>query len=92
MALRSTGSPIARRRSDGRANCAKRLPVIVTVGAPASPSGAFSRQSQRWRLVRERFDDGGYSGGSMERPALQSLLNRVRERRIDVIVVYKSIG
>jgi len=42
--------------------------------------------------VRERFDDGGYSGGSMERPALQSLLNRVRERRIDVIVVYKSIG
>jgi DNA invertase Pin-like site-specific DNA recombinase len=48
-----------------------------------------SQAREGWRLVRERFDDGGYSGGSMERPALQNLLNRVRERRIDVIVVYK---
>src|SRR5271163_2275806 len=48
-----------------------------------------SQAHEGWRLVRERFDDGGYSGGSMERPALQSLLNRIRERRIDVIVVYK---
>ena len=48
-----------------------------------------SQAHEGWRLVRERFDDGGYSGGSMERPALQNLLNRVRERRIDVIVVYK---
>jgi site-specific DNA recombinase len=48
-----------------------------------------SQAHEGWRLVRERFDDGGYSGGSMDRPALQILLNRVRERRIDVIVVYK---
>ena len=48
-----------------------------------------SQAHEGWRLVRERFDDGGYSGGSLERPALQSLLDRVRERRIDVIVVYK---
>jgi site-specific DNA recombinase len=48
-----------------------------------------SQAREGWRLVRERFDDGGYSGGSMDRPALQNLLNRVRERRIDVIVVYK---
>ena len=48
-----------------------------------------SQAHEGWRLVRERFDDGGYSGGSMERPALQNLLDRVRERRIDVIVVYK---
>ena len=48
-----------------------------------------SQAHEGWRLLRERFDDGGYSGGSMERPALQSLLARVRERRIDVIVVYK---
>ncbi len=48
-----------------------------------------SQAHEGWRLVREHFDDGGYSGGSMERPALQNLLNRVRERRIDVIVVYK---
>jgi site-specific DNA recombinase len=48
-----------------------------------------SQAHEGWRLVREHFDDGGYSGGSMERPALQNLLNRVRERRIDVIIVYK---
>ena len=48
-----------------------------------------SQAHEGWRLVRERFDDGGYSGGSMERPALQAILNRIRERRIDVIVVYK---
>src|SRR5208283_3128792 len=48
-----------------------------------------SQAHEGWRLVRERFDDGGYSGGSMERPALQRLLDRIRERRIDVIVVYK---
>ena len=48
-----------------------------------------SQAHEGWRLLRERFDDGGYSGGSMERPAPQSLLNRVRERRIDVLVVYK---
>ena len=48
-----------------------------------------SQAHEGWRLVRERFDDGGYSGGSMERPALQSLLDRIRERRIEVVVVYK---
>ncbi len=35
------------------------------------------------------MDDGGFSGGSMERPALQKLLEDVRHRRLDVIVVYK---
>ncbi|MDE3175015.1 MAG: recombinase family protein [Pseudomonadota bacterium] len=48
-----------------------------------------SQTHEGWRLVRDRFDDGGYSGGSMERPALQNLLDRIRERRIDVVVVYK---
>jgi site-specific DNA recombinase len=41
------------------------------------------------KLIRDRFDDGGFSGGSMERPALQKLLEAVREGRIDVVVVYK---
>jgi site-specific DNA recombinase len=42
-----------------------------------------------WTLVRSRYDDGGYSGGSTERPDLQKLLNDIRARKIDVIVVYK---
>jgi site-specific DNA recombinase len=42
-----------------------------------------------WTLIRTRYDDGGYSGGSTERPALQRLLADVRGRKVDVIVVYK---
>jgi DNA invertase Pin-like site-specific DNA recombinase len=48
-----------------------------------------SQAHEGWRPVRERFDDGGFSGGSMNRPALQKLLDEVRGRKIDVIVVYK---
>ena len=48
-----------------------------------------SQAHEGWRLVRDRYDDGGYSGGSMDRPALQKLLIDVQARRIDVIVVYK---
>src|SRR6202522_622681 len=48
-----------------------------------------SQAHEGWRLVRDRYDDGGFSGGSMERPALKKLLIDVQARRIDVIVVYK---
>jgi len=48
-----------------------------------------SQAHEGWKLIREHFDDGGFSGGTMERPALQHLLDQVRERRIDIIVVYK---
>jgi site-specific DNA recombinase len=40
-------------------------------------------------LIRSRYDDGGYSGGSTDRPDLQRLLYDIRARKIDVIVVYK---
>lgn len=42
-----------------------------------------------WKLVSDRYDDGGISGGTMERPALQRLLHDIRDKRIDVVVVYK---
>ena len=48
-----------------------------------------SQQCEGWRLVRAAYDDGGFSGGTMERPALQLLLADIRERVIDVVVVYK---
>src|SRR5271165_1342923 len=48
-----------------------------------------SQAHEGWRLIRNCYDDGGYSGGSMDRPALKKLLDDVRSRRIDVIVVYK---
>ena len=43
-------------------------------------------------LVRTRYDDGGFSGGNLERPALQRLLDDIRAGRIDIVVVYRSTG
>jgi site-specific DNA recombinase len=55
----------------------------------ASEAYIKSQAHEGWRLVRERYDDGGFSGGSMDRPALQKLLIDVQARRIDVLIVYK---
>jgi site-specific DNA recombinase len=55
----------------------------------ASEAYIKSQAHEGWRLMRERYDDGGFSGGSMERPALTRLLDAVRARRVGVIVVYK---
>lgn len=49
----------------------------------------LSQRHEGWTLVPGDHDDGGYSGGNMERPALLRLLDEVRARRVDVIVVYK---
>ncbi len=48
-----------------------------------------SQAHEGWTCLKEAYDDGGFSGGSMERPALQKLLEDVRLRKLDVIVVYK---
>jgi len=48
-----------------------------------------SQAGEGWRLVPDRYDDGGLSGASLDRPALQALLAEVRARRIDAVVVYK---
>jgi site-specific DNA recombinase len=48
-----------------------------------------SQAHEGWRLLPEHYDDGGLSGASLDRPALQLLLNQVRQGRVDVIVVYK---
>jgi site-specific DNA recombinase len=48
-----------------------------------------SQHQQGWVAVPERYDDGAYSGATLERPALQHLLGDVRAGRIDVILVYK---
>jgi site-specific DNA recombinase len=55
----------------------------------ASEAYIKSQTHEGWSVVRSRYDDGGFSGGSMERPALQKLLLEVQAKRIDVIVVYK---
>jgi DNA invertase Pin-like site-specific DNA recombinase len=48
-----------------------------------------SQRAEGWILVPDRYDDGGFSGGTLERPALKRLLADVEQGLIDVIVVYK---
>src|SRR5882757_7609698 len=55
----------------------------------ASQAYIRSQAHAGWRLIKSRYDDGGFSGGSIDRPALQQLLADIRARRINVIVVYK---
>jgi site-specific DNA recombinase len=48
-----------------------------------------SQRHEGWMLIPEYYDDGGFSGGSMDRPALKRLLLDIAADKIDVIVVYK---
>ncbi len=48
-----------------------------------------SQRHEGWKLIEAAYDDGGFSGGSMDRPSLQRLLNDVRAGNIDAVVVYK---
>src|SRR6266702_2588616 len=48
-----------------------------------------SQSHEGWKLIRTAYDDGGLSGATMERPALQRLLADIEARLIDVVVVYK---
>lgn len=48
-----------------------------------------SQASEGWRPLPGRYDDGGYSGGTMERPGLQKLLSDISIGKIDIVVVYK---
>jgi len=49
----------------------------------------LSQRHQGWRTLPARYDDGGYSGGTMERPGLKQLLEDVQANKINVVVVYK---
>jgi site-specific DNA recombinase len=55
----------------------------------ACESYIASQKSEGWVATRERYDDGGYSGGTLERPALKQLLIDIEDGLVDVIVVYK---
>jgi site-specific DNA recombinase len=55
----------------------------------ASQAYVRSQAHAGWTLLRAKYDDGGFSGGNTDRPALQRLLQDVRAGKIDVIVVYK---
>jgi DNA invertase Pin-like site-specific DNA recombinase len=48
-----------------------------------------SQRSEGWVATRDRYDDGGFSGGNLERPGLKQLLTDIDDGLIDVVVVYK---
>ena len=49
----------------------------------------LSQKHEGWTALPHRYDDGGFSGGAMDRPALQRLLADVRAGRVDAVLVYK---
>ncbi len=55
----------------------------------ASQAYIRSQAHAGWTQIRNRYDDGGYSGGTTERPALKRLLDDIKAGKVDVIVVYK---
>ena len=62
-----------------------------SLDAQYDASQAYTRSQAHagWTLIRAKYDDGGFSGGNTDRPALQRLLDDVRAGKVDVIVVYK---
>jgi DNA invertase Pin-like site-specific DNA recombinase len=48
-----------------------------------------SQKAEGWLLVSDRYDDGGYSGGNLDRPALKRLMLDIEARKVDIVVVYK---
>ena len=55
----------------------------------ASENFIKSQKHQGWVLIDEHYDDGGFSGGNMKRPALERLMHDVEAGKVDMIVVYK---
>src|SRR5580698_4603639 len=55
----------------------------------ASEAFVSSQKNEGWQLITDHFDDGGYTGGNMDRPALKRLLAAVEARAVDCVVVYK---
>ncbi|QFT47417.1 DNA-invertase hin [Roseivivax sp. THAF40] len=62
-----------------------------SLDAQAEACAAYiaSQRHEGWKLLPTRYDDGGISGGTLERPALQRLMSEVEAGRIDMVVVYK---
>ena len=51
-----------------------------------------SQRAEGWLLVPDRYDDGGFSGGTLDRPALKRLLADIEAGKVDVVVVYKIVS
>jgi hypothetical protein len=87
-----TSSPNIRCAIYTRKSCEEGLELeFNSLDAQRESAEAFiaSQQLEGWQCLPERYDDGGFSGGSLERPALGRLLEDIKEGKIDCVVVYK---
>jgi len=48
-----------------------------------------SQRHEGWVVVKDQYDDGGFSGGNVDRPALSTLLEAIQAKQVDIIIVYK---
>ena len=55
----------------------------------AAEAYILSQKPNGWRTLADHYDDGGFSGASLERPALKQLLADIQARKVDCVVVYK---
>ncbi|MDN5248223.1 MAG: recombinase family protein [Wolbachia endosymbiont of Tyrophagus putrescentiae] len=55
----------------------------------AGESYIASRRLEGWKVIEKKYDDGGYSGGNLERPGLRELLEDIERGKIDLVIVYK---
>ena len=65
--------------------------MAMLISAIYSQSANYIRSqiAKGWQILPERYDDGGFSGGNMKRPALQRLLEDCQAGKVDIIVIYK---
>jgi site-specific DNA recombinase len=55
----------------------------------AGKNKILSQRHEGWELINEHYDDGGISGGTMERPALKRMIEDIKSGKIDIVLVYK---
>lgn len=63
-------------------------PIRLDAQREACAAYILSQRHEGWTLAPDYYDDGGYSGGTMDRPALKLLLSELSAGRVDIIVVY----
>jgi site-specific DNA recombinase len=82
VALRHLYAQVHRRESAAEFN-------TLQAQREAGEACVLSQRASGWTVLPERYDDGGFSGASLERPALKELLNKIEAGAIDCVVVYK---
>ena len=63
--------------------------AVVMMLPQSAEAFIASQRNEGWTALPDRYDDGGYSGGTLDRPALQRLIRDIEAGRVDTVVCYK---